>query len=279
MQSVALVENADAPLLVAATFGGTEDHGIVSALMAAISDLVENTGRNKPTGSERLLDVVEAVISRHLGQYLSEIASRRETPGQYEQFIARDARASQEQKTCLVWLALTVIDGHAARIADANGLHWTYGVLADQYCPNPPTVQQVLNCRQLPLSDDRAKLYGLAQQVYGSFERYAKSVVKSSGRDVVLATGQARLSACFPSYIRDFNGVVSLPLSSPRSTSPANLLSSSETCPRRPGILQQSLWVCAIVMLCLFAGFFLGWIYQGQMFTDMTPDIITQALA
>lgn len=242
---------------------GADDNRILSVLMAAIADLVQAADQNAPMRPDALAERVDLVIARYFGKHLDEIASPPEMFGQYEQFSAKDSRTCHEEKTCSVWLALVVLDGEAARIAMSNGVRWASGMLADRYCPNPPTVQQVLACRQLPLTDELAKLYGLAQQVYGGLERHTRST--SSGRDIVPVTTDAKLSACFPSYIRDFNCVVSLPLSVTGRKQSVRLLETPETRPSKTAVFRRSLLIGAMILLCLFAGFVLGWVYQGQI--------------
>ena len=264
-QSVALVEDWRPVLPPSELYGGAEDARVLSVLMAAIADLVQISGTHAPRDADALSGLVDTVIWRYFGRLLDEIASRPECFGQYEQFAARESRTCEEEKTCSVWLAFIVLDGEAARIAIAKGVLWTSGILADRYCPNPPTVQQVLACRQLPLTHDLSKLYGLAQQVYGGLERHTRST--SSGRDIVPVTCAAKLSACFPSYIRDFNGVVSLPASAAGRNEQQQFFQPSEIRVGKSSFLRQSLLTGAIVLLCLFAGFLLGWVYQGQIYT------------
>ena len=264
-QSVALIEDWRPSLPSSEVFDGAEDTRVLSVLMAAIADLVQIARTHAPRDANALSDILDSVISRYFGRFLDEVASRSEFFGQYEQFEARDLRACEEEKNCSVWLALIVLDGEAARIAIATGVLWTPGILADRYCPNPPTVQQVLACRQLPLTHDLSKLYGLAQQVYGGLERHTKST--SSGRDIVPVTGAAKLSACFPSYIRNFNGVVSLPASAVDKNELLQFVQSPEIRVVKSNFLRQSVLVGAMVLLCLFAGFLLGWVYQGQIYT------------
>lgn len=262
-QSVALVDEFRPSLSSSEIFDGAEDPRILSVLMAAIADLAQTAGRNVPMDAGALSDLVGLVVSRHFGTHLEAIASQPDMFGQYEQFSAKDSHARHEEKICAVWLALVVLDGEAARIAMSAGLRWNSGMLADHYCPNPPTVEQVLACRKLPLTDDLAKLYGLAQQVYGGLERHTRST--SSGRDIVPVSGDAKLSACFPSYIRDFNGVVSLPVSSAGRGAPVQLFDTPENGSAKTGVFRQSLLIATTIVLCLFAGFLLGWVYQGQM--------------
>ncbi|MCC9620343.1 hypothetical protein LPB41_01455 [Thalassospira sp. MA62] len=278
-QSVIPVNDLHASLSAATAgrlFASSNDDGMLPVLINAISDLVAEATARVPSTVDQLSVLLGAIISRHFGAHLFDVAQQDSGTGQYEYFQAQDAKRLRDEKACCVWLALTILDGEAMRIAMTRNLAWPTGQLADQYCPNPPSVKQVLGCRELSLSEDLAKLYAIAQQMHGGLDRFLRR--KATGQDILPASASARLSACFPSYIRDFNGVVTLPMVHRLPALPGRGDKQQTPDPsarRKGGLFRRMMMVAATVLVCLVGGFLLGWVYQGQV---IEKAILTDSL-
>ena len=262
-QSVVLAADRHAFLPSDDGIDETGEADILSALMSATAALSSSAVTKDLKTVDQLSGLLRNVIANHLGSYLYRASATSHDGGQFAHFASREDLVKQEQANCAIWLALTVLDGEAHRVALAKDLKWSFGALASRFCPNPPTVNQVLACRNLPLSNDLAKMYGLAQQIYGDLGVRAGDIPSDKALVAPDAACRAMLSACFPTYIREFNGFVTLP---------SARLEALDTLPRKPEMrsfiskfLSRSLLVVATISVFVLIGFVLGWMYQGQL--------------